>query len=323
MKKFWNFIRNDTGERILRLEGPIDEDSFWGDEVTPRMFREELEAEEGNITVWINSPGGNVFAAAEIYTMLCEYKGKVTVKIDAIAASAASVIAMAGERVLMSPVAMLMIHDPMTIAMGNTKDMEKAIGILNEVKESIINAYQKKTGLSRSKIGQLMENESWMNARKAVELGFADAVLYSDKGEEETADKSVEDAAFPYSTRIMCQTILNRYVPDCAGSADNAEEQPVAPQPEPAPAEEQPVPEEQPAAPTVPDADPDTPAQNPDTAEETHSDASDPPDGTEPPAEETPKADDQPEMPVIGMDGKTKDGAMPFALVMKQLELLK
>ena len=80
MKKFWNFIRNDAGERVLRLEGPIDEESFWGDEVTPRMFREELEAEEGDLTVWINSPGGNVFAAAEIYTMLCDHKGKITVK---------------------------------------------------------------------------------------------------------------------------------------------------------------------------------------------------------------------------------------------------
>ena len=312
MKKFWNFIQNDAGERVLRLEGPIDEDSFWGDEVTPRMFRDELEADEGDITVWINSPGGNVFAAAEIYTMLCEYKGRVTVKIDAIAASAASVIAMAGERVLMSPVAMLMIHDPMTIAMGNTKDMEKAISILNEVKETIINAYQKKTGLSRGKISQLMENESWMNARKAVELGFADAVLYSDKsesgkGEGEADDKPVEDAAFPYSTRIMCQTILNRYVPDCA---DSTEEQPA-----------------EPMVPTVPDADPDTPEANPDGPEqdpddptETHSGEAEPP--AESPAE-PPKATDQPEMPLIGMDGKTTDGAMPFDLVMKQLELLK
>ena len=113
--KFWNFIKNDAGERVLRLEGPIDSENFWGDEITPKMFREELEADTGDITVWINSPGGSVFAAAEIYTMLCDYsnnkKGRVTVKIDAIAASAASVVAMAGERVLMSPVAMLFIHD--------------------------------------------------------------------------------------------------------------------------------------------------------------------------------------------------------------------
>ena len=172
MKKFWNFIRNDAGERVLRLEGPIDEESFLGDEVTPSAFRDELEAEEGDVTVWINSPGGNVFAASEIYTMLCDHKGKVTVKIDAIAASAASVIAMAGDTVLMSPVAMLMVHDPMTIAMGNTRDMEKAISTLNEVKESIINAYVQKTGMSRNRVSKLMENETWMNAKKGCGDGL-------------------------------------------------------------------------------------------------------------------------------------------------------
>ena len=127
MKKFWNWIKNSDDTRILRLEGPIDEESFWGDEITPQMFRDELESGEGDVTVWINSPGGNVFAAAEIYTMLKDYKGSITVKIDAIAASAASVVAMAGDTVQMSPVAMLMIHDPSTVAMGNTKDMEKAM----------------------------------------------------------------------------------------------------------------------------------------------------------------------------------------------------
>ena len=74
MKKFWNWIKNSDDTRILRLEGPIDEESFWGDEITPQMFRDELESGEGDVTVWINSPGGNVFAAAEIYTMLKDYK---------------------------------------------------------------------------------------------------------------------------------------------------------------------------------------------------------------------------------------------------------
>lgn len=230
MNKFWNWIRDeDTGERILRLEGPVDEDDFWGDSVTPKAFRDELEAEDGDITVWINSPGGSVFAAAEIYTMLLEYKGAVTVKIASIAASAASVIAMAGDTVLMSPTAMLMCHDPMTIAMGNAKDLEKAISTLNEVKESIINAYQHKTGLSRNKIAKIMEDETWMNAKKAVQLGFADAVLFegekkdpdtSEEEMEEEADESTIEAkdqeeAGLYSTRTMGRKVLNRL---CAGS---------------------------------------------------------------------------------------------------------
>ena len=174
MTKFWNWIRDDEGERILRLEGPIDEQNTWGDGITPSAFRDELEAEEGDVTVWINSPGGSVFCGAEIYNMLCDYKGKVTVKIDAIAASAASVIAMAGDRVLISPVGMMVLHDPMTVAFGNTRDMEKAITTLNEVKESLINAYVKKSGLSRNKVAELMSEETCLNARKAVEYGFAD-----------------------------------------------------------------------------------------------------------------------------------------------------
>lgn len=149
MKKFWNWIKNSDDTRILRLEGPIDEESFWGDEITPQMFRDELESGEGDVTVWINSPGGNVFAAAEIYTMLKDYKGSITVKIDAIAASAASVVAMAGDTVQMSPVAMLMIHDPSTVAMGNTKDMEKAIEVLTEVKPSSRSPLHSRMQISR------------------------------------------------------------------------------------------------------------------------------------------------------------------------------
>ena len=226
MKKFWNWIKNSDDTRILRLEGPIDEESFWGDEITPQMFRDELESGEGDVTVWINSPGGNVFAAAEIYTMLRDYKGSITVKIDAIAASAASVVAMAGDTVQMSPVAMLMIHDPSTVAMGNTKDMEKAIEVLNEVKESIINAYASKSGLSHARIANLMSNETWMNAKKAVELGFADEVLFEAKqkasdepeqtpdeepGEGEEKKPFQQDAAgHLFSSRQMDLIVLNR-----------------------------------------------------------------------------------------------------------------
>lgn len=188
MKKFWNWIRDDAGGRVLRLEGPIDEESFWGDEITPKAFREELEADSSDITVWINSPGGNVFAAAEIYTMLRDYKGSVTIRIASIAASAASVVAMAGNRVQMSPTALLMIHDPSTIAFGNTKDMQKAIDTLDEIKESIINAYAAKTGLSHSRISNLMSNETWLNAKKCVELGFADEILFEGKKPEEEDD---------------------------------------------------------------------------------------------------------------------------------------
>lgn len=189
--KFWKFCRDEaTGGRVLKLNGVISDETWYGDEVTPGIFSDELHEGEGDITVWIDSPGGDCFAAAQIYNMLKDYKGKVTVRIDSLAASAASVIAMAGDTVEISPVAMMMIHSPVTLSFGNVADMQKAIDMLNEVKASIMNAYQLKTGLSRSKISKLMDDETWFNAKKAVELGFADSVLYSGGEEEEKEDNT-------------------------------------------------------------------------------------------------------------------------------------
>ncbi|HGT0998666.1 TPA: head maturation protease, ClpP-related [Enterococcus faecium] len=185
MRKFWNWVRDSDEVRTLYLNGVISEETWWGDEVTPKIFKDELLAGTGDITVWINSPGGDVFAAAQIYNMLMEYTGKVTVKIDGLAASAASVIAMAGGDVYMSPVSMLMIHNPSTIAIGDSEEMLRAKALLDEVKESIINAYELKTGLSRTKLSHLMDAESWMNANKAIELGFADKIMFM---ESETPD---------------------------------------------------------------------------------------------------------------------------------------
>ena len=191
-KKFWNWVRNeDTGSRTLVLNGQISDETWFGDEVTPGLFREELNAGDGDVTVWINSPGGDVFAAAQIYNMLMEYPGNVDVRIDGIAASAASVIAMAGNKVSMSPVAMMMIHNPMTVAMGDKKVMQQAIDMLDEIKESIINAYELKTGQSRTKIAHMMDAETWFNAKKAVELGFADDILYAGDSDKKDVPEAV------------------------------------------------------------------------------------------------------------------------------------
>ncbi len=180
-------------ERVLHLNGTIAEESWFDDDITPQLFKDELFAGDGDITVWINSPGGDCVAAAQIYNMLMDYKGNVTIKIDGIAASAASVIAMAGTKVLMSPVSMLMIHNPITVAMGDAGEMEKAIEMLGSVKDSIINAYEIKTGLSRAKISHLMDAETWMDANKAVELGFADDILSRHSAAVPTQEQPEED----------------------------------------------------------------------------------------------------------------------------------
>ncbi|MBR5682966.1 MAG: Clp protease ClpP [Ruminococcus sp.] len=189
MNKFWNWVRNeDTNAAELIFNGPISEDTWFGDEITPAMFRSELSKVSGDLTVWINSPGGDVFAASQIYTMLRNHKGKVTVKIDGIAASAASVVAMAGDETLIAPTGMLMIHNPATIAIGNKSDMEQAIKLLDEVKESIINAYEEKSHQSRAKIAHMMDEETWLNAKKALSLGLVDGILFDDKNNDKPTD---------------------------------------------------------------------------------------------------------------------------------------
>ena len=217
MKKFWkwkNQAATETvpAERTLFLNGTIAEESWFDDEVTPQLFKDELMSGSGDITVWINSPGGDCVAAAQIYNLLMDYKGNVTVKIDGIAASAASVVAMAGTKVLVSPVSMLMIHNPMTVAMGNSEEMQKAIEMLAEVKESIINAYEIKTNMSRAKISHLMDAETWMDANKAVELGFADEIMKRAGNDDEL---DAPEVSMLYSQAAITNSLMDKIAAKC------------------------------------------------------------------------------------------------------------
>lgn len=199
-------------ERILFLNGTIAEESWFDDEVTPALFKDELNSGEGDITVWINSPGGDCIAAAQIYNMLMDYKGNVTVKIDGIAASAASVIAMAGNKVIVSPVSMIMIHNPATIAAGDTAEMQKAIAMLDEVKESIINAYEIKTGLSRARLSHLMDAETWMDANSAIEMGFADEIMQRNTEDDEL---EVPNVSMTFSRASVTNSLMEKMAEKC------------------------------------------------------------------------------------------------------------
>lgn len=204
MKKFWKWTNQaEAEERVLELNGTIAEESWFDDDITPRMFKEELYSGTGPITIWINSPGGDCIAASQIYSMLMDYKGEVTVKIDGIAASAASVIAMAGTKVIIAPTALIMIHNPSTSANGDHRDMSKTIEVLNEVKESIINAYEIKTGLSRAVLSHMMDAVTWMNANKAIELGFADEMLEDEK-------KKCAGKGFEFQEHAFAEKLLNK-----------------------------------------------------------------------------------------------------------------
>ena len=209
MRHFWNWVRNEDDTRTLFLEGVIAEESWFSDDVTPAMFKEELFSGDGPIILHINSPGGDCIAASQIYTMLMDYPHDVTVQIDGMAASAASVIAMAGTKVCMSPTSMMMIHNPFTMAMGDTEEMRKAIQLLDEVKESIINAYEIKTGQSRTKLSHLMDSETWMNAWKAKELGFCDEVMFARENDQPDT-KNV--SGFSYARKTAAACLMNRLV---------------------------------------------------------------------------------------------------------------
>lgn len=177
-KKFWRWSDSvDSNNSELILEGPISEVSWWGDEVTPQEFRDELARHNGSLTVVLNSGGGDVFAGMAIYNALREYKDGVTIRVDGIAASIASVVAMAADKVIMAPGSMMMIHKPWTMVIGDTNDLDKTKEILQGIEDSIIPIYVSRSGLDEAEIRQMLEAETWMTAEDAVSKGFADEYI--------------------------------------------------------------------------------------------------------------------------------------------------
>lgn len=178
--KFWQVKNEVNGNGEILLYGPIaGESSWWGDEVTPKAFAEDLESLNGkDVTVRINSGGGDVFAAHAIHNQLIAYKGKVTVVIDGLAASAATIIAIAGDRIIMPSNALFMIHNP-AIGLSDyygAEELAKAVEALNTIKESIVAAYRKRCKVSADELAAMMDAETWMGAAECLEKGFVDEI---------------------------------------------------------------------------------------------------------------------------------------------------
>lgn len=194
---FWSFKNIEGAEPELELDGYISEYSWFDDDITPKMFRDDLQkyGQGGPITIRIHSYGGDVIAASLMNTYLQDYPGRKTVQIDGIAASAATVVAMAGDHVRIQDSAYFMIHDPLVIfflAALNIEDLNRMADSLAAIKEGIINSYEGKTGLSRTRISRLMTDETWMDAQKALDLGFVDEII---RGQEKLPAIPVNNAA--------------------------------------------------------------------------------------------------------------------------------
>lgn len=225
MKKFWSMNKTKNSAELV-LYGPISESSWWGDEITPKQFADDLAAlgEVSEINVRINSGGGDVFAGQAIHSMLKRHNAKVTVYVDGLAASIASVIAMAGDRVIMPHGAMMMIHNPWTLAMGDAEELRKSADTLDKVRESLVSVYEAKTGKTRDEIVAIMDEETWLTAAEAVMMGFADEV------EETSISASLKDQTLSINGRTFDLSIYSKLpvvkqVPAVEPPQDNTKKQ--------------------------------------------------------------------------------------------------
>lgn len=180
VKKFWKLQAKAGAEKEgeMLVYGPIDSDTWWGDEVTPKEFKNELDSlgDIATLHIYINSFGGDVFAGQAIYSILKRHNANKVVYVDGLAASIASIIAMAGDTVIMPKNAMMMVHNPWTFAFGNAGDFRKLADDLEKIGESLVAVYVDKTGLERETIEGYLDGETWFTAEEAVELGFADVL---------------------------------------------------------------------------------------------------------------------------------------------------
>jgi ATP-dependent Clp protease protease subunit len=201
---FWRFrnaAASESGEPELEFYGYISEYSWFEDDITPQMFKDDLykNGNGGPVTIRINSGGGDVVAASVIRSVIVDYPGKITVRIDGLCASAATFVAIAGDHIRMQDTAFFMIHDPIAVAMGTVDEIKRVISLLETVKGGIVDAYRAKTKLDGNKLSKMMNRETWMTAKEAKDFGFIDEVI------------STNQKVFPGAENVAITNALRNY----------------------------------------------------------------------------------------------------------------
>lgn len=221
-KRFWEVRAAANKAKVgeVLLYGPISSSTWLGDEVTPKQFKADLDGlgEVDTIDLYINSEGGDVFAAQAIYSMLKRHPAAVHTHVDGLAASAASLVAMAGETITLPINAMLMLHSPWSLAMGNAQEFRKMADALDQIRESMIAVYSERSGKTHDEVVAILDAETWYTAEEAVAAGFADEV----EGEKRIAASIANDTltingrqvdlsafgAFPREKVVASETIV-------------------------------------------------------------------------------------------------------------------
>lgn len=176
--KWWDIRNQGNGTADVKIYGIIADEKWYEEDVTPNEFQQELDAlgEISQLNVFINSPGGGVFAGFTIYNILKRHSAKVRTQVDGIAASIASVIVQAGDERVMALNGMQMIHNPVACACGYAEDLRKIADVLDKIAEPIVASYTARTTVNAAKVKEMMAGETWMTASEAVAKGFADSV---------------------------------------------------------------------------------------------------------------------------------------------------
>ncbi len=200
--------------KTIEIDGYLDDEVFWGDEVTPGMLKDALDGAGGEVTVRIHSYGGSCAAATRMYDLLRDYAGTVNVVVSGVAASAASVLAMAGDRVEMTPGSLMMLHNPSCVAWGEERDLEEAIGLLRATKDSILNIYARKTDLGRKELAKMMSATTWLDAQDALEKGFIDGIagdaVQGDVPVEDDQPEGTDSIQFPSKPALKAAACIDR-----------------------------------------------------------------------------------------------------------------